>query len=102
MYAQRKTVSSSAVAALLEGVRRHGTDMRVEQQYVATHGPSAVAFALCHLLNCQLLPRLQGIHRQQLYRPTTGQPDAYPHLQAMLTRPRRGDLSRQQYDQMIK
>jgi TnpA family transposase len=102
IYSQLKTVSSSEVAAMLEGVLRHGTDMRVEKQYVDTHGQSAVAFAFCHLLNFQLLPRLKGIHRQKLYRPTTGQPEAYPHLQAILTRPIRWELIRQQYDQMIK
>ncbi len=101
-YSQLKTVSSSEVAAMLEGVLRHGTAMRVEKHYVDTHGQSAVAFAFCHLLNLQLLPRLQGIHRQKLYRPTTGQPAAYPHLQAMLTRPMRWDLIRQQYEQMLK
>jgi TnpA family transposase len=47
-------------------------------------------------------PRLKGIHRQKLYRPTTGQPDAYPHLQAILTRPIRWELIHHQYDQMIK
>jgi TnpA family transposase len=49
-----------------------------------------------------LLPQLKGIHRQKLYPPTTGQPDAYPHLQAILTRPIRWELIRQQYDQIIK
>src|SRR5216683_2294433 len=102
IYSQLKTVSSSEVAAMLEGVLRHGTDMRVEKQSVDTQGQSAVAFAFCPLLNVQLLPRLKGIHRQKLYRPTTGQPDAYPHLQAILTRPIRWELIRQQYDQMIK
>ena len=102
IYSQLKTVSSSEVAAMLEGLLRHGTEMPIEKNYVDSHGQSAVAFAFCHLLNFQLLPRLKGIHRQQLYRPTTGQPDAYPQLQAILTRPIRWELIRQQYDQMIK
>jgi len=87
---------------MLEGLLRHGTEMPIEKNYVDSHGQSAVAFAFCHLLNFRLLPRLKGIHRQKLYRPTTGQPDAYPHLQAILTRPIRWELIRQQYDQMIK
>ena len=102
IYSQLKTVSSSEVAAMLEGLLRHGTEMRIEKNYVDTHGQSAVAFAFCHLLNFQLLPRLKGIHRQKLYRPATGQPDAYPSLQAILTRPIRWEFIRQQYDQMIK
>jgi TnpA family transposase len=61
-----------------------------------------VGFAFCHLLGFHLLPRLKGIHRQKLYRPIAGDPDAYPHLQTILERPIRWDLIRQQYDQMIK
>jgi TnpA family transposase len=87
---------------MLEGLLRHGTEMEVEKNYVDTRGQSLVAFAFCHLLNFQLLPRLKGIHRQKLSRPTTGEPDAYPHLQAILTRPIRWDLIRREYDQMIK
>ncbi len=41
----------------------------------------------CHLLGFQLLPRLKNLHAQRLYRPETGQPDAYPNLQPILTRP---------------
>ena len=35
-------------------------------------------------------------------RPEAGQPDAYPHLQLVLTKPIDWELVRQQYDQMIK
>ncbi|MEE9149494.1 MAG: Tn3 family transposase [Candidatus Tectomicrobia bacterium] len=102
IYSQLKTCSSSEVAAMLEGLLRHGTEMEVEKNYVDTHGQSNVAFAFCHLLGFHLLPRLKGIHRQKLYRPVTGEPDAYPNLQAILQRPIRWQLIRQQYDQMIK
>ena len=95
IYSQLKTVASSEVATMLEGLFRHGTEMAVEKNYVDSGGQSHVAFAFCHLLNFQLLPRLKGIHRQKLDRPTTGEPDAYPHLQAILTRPIRWDLIRQ-------
>ena len=37
-----------------------------------SHGQSEVAFAFCHLLGFQLLPRLKGLHAQKLYRPETG------------------------------
>jgi Transposase and inactivated derivatives, TnpA family len=102
IYSQLKTVSSSEVATMLEGLLRHGTEMPLEKNYVDSHGQSEVAFAFCHLLNFQLLPRLKGMHRQKLYRPTTGQPEAYPHLQAILTRPIRWDLIRQHYETMIQ
>ena len=87
---------------MLEGLLRHGTEMEVEKNDVDTHGQRHVAFAFCHLLGFHLLPRLKGIHRQKLYRPVTGEPDASPNLQAILQRPIRWQLIRQQYDQRIK
>jgi TnpA family transposase len=54
------------------------------------------------LLGFQLLSRLKGIHRQKLYRPTTGAPDAYPSLQPVLTRPIDWALIAQQYDQIVR
>jgi len=44
--------------------------MEVEKNYVDTGGQSEVGFAFCHLLGFHLLPRLKGIHRQKLYRPS--------------------------------
>jgi TnpA family transposase len=102
IYSQLKTCSSSEVAFMLEGLLRHGTEMEVEKNYVDSGGQSEVGFAFCNLLGFHLLPRLKGIHRQKLYRPIAGHPDAYPHLQTILERPIRWDLLRQQYDQMIK
>lgn len=98
IYSQLKTCSPSEAAAMIEGVLRHCTDMEVDRAYVDSHGQSEVAFAFCHVLGFQLLPRLKGIHRQRLFRPTTGAPDAYPALQAVLTRPIGWALIEQQYD----
>ena len=61
--------------------------MSIDRQYVDSHGQSEVAFAFCHLLGFQLLPRLKAIHLQRLYRPESGRPEAYEHLQPVLTRP---------------
>lgn len=102
IYSQLKTCSSSEVAAMIEGVLRHCTSMEVEKNYVDSHGQSEVAFAFTHLLGFQLMPRLKRIKTQKLYRPFTGQSDAYPHLQPILTRPINWDLIRTQYDQMVK
>jgi TnpA family transposase len=102
IYSQLKTCSSSEVAAMIEGLLRHCTNMKVEKNYVDSHGQSEVAFGFTHLLGFQLMPRLKRIHVQKLYRPMAGQPDAYPNLQQVLTRPINWDLIRQQYDQMIK
>ena len=74
IYSQLKRCSSSEVAAMIEGVLRHCTEMSVEKNYVDSHGQSEVAFAFCHLLGFELLPRLKGISRQKLYRPKAGSP----------------------------
>ncbi len=102
IYSQLKTCSSSEVAAMIEGLLRHDTEMKVDKNYVDSHGQSEVAFAFCHLLGFQLLPRLKRIHKQKLYRPQTGQNETYPNLQPVLTRAINWELIRQQYDQMVK
>lgn len=102
IYSQLKTCSSSEVAAMIEGVLRHCTNMDVQKNYVDSHGQSEIAFAFTHLLGFQLMPRLKRIKVQKLYRPYVGQSDAYSNLQPILTRPINWDLIRQQYDQMVK
>ncbi len=102
IYSQLKACSSSEVAAMLDGLLKHCTDMEVEKNYVDTHGQSEVAFAFCHLLGFQLMPRFKSLHSKKLYRPDTGMAEAYQNLQPVLTKPIKWDLIRQQYDQMIK
>jgi hypothetical protein len=69
IYSQLKRCSSSEVAAMIEGVLRHCTDMEIQRQYVDSHGQSAVGFAFCHLLGFELAPRLKAIARQKLALP---------------------------------
>jgi TnpA family transposase len=102
IYSQLKTCSSSEVAAMIKGVLRHCTHMKVEKQFVDTHGQNEVAFGFCHLLGFKLMPRLKNIYAQKLARPVSGDPDAYPNLQLILMRPIDWDLIKEQYDQMIK
>jgi TnpA family transposase len=102
IYSQLKACSSSEVAAMLEGVLRHDTEMEVEKQYVDTHGQSEVGFAFCHLLGFALLPRLKNLKKQRLYRPEKGEPEKYSNLQPILTRPLHWELIEQQYDEFIK
>lgn len=78
IYSQLKTCSFSEVAAMIEGLLRHCTEMKVEKNYVDSHGQNEVAFSFCHLLGFQLMPRLKQINVQKLYRPVTGNNDAYP------------------------
>ena len=102
IHSQLKSPSSSEVASMIEGVLHHCTEMEVDRQYVDSHGQSTVGFAFCRLLGFQLLPRLKAIGSQRLYRPDTGQPDAYPNLQPIMTKPIDWAMIRQQYDQMVK
>ena len=102
IYSQLKTCSSSEVAAMIEGVLRHDTEMTVKRNYVDTHGQSEVAFAFCHLLGFELMPRLKNIGQQKLYRPESGDKESYENLIPVLTRPINWDLIRQQYEQMVK
>jgi TnpA family transposase len=101
IYSQLKTCSSSEVAAMIKGVLRHCTQMKVEKQFVDTHGQDEVAFGFCHLLGFQLMPRLKNIGGQKLYRPKAGEPDAYSNLQLVLTRPINWELITQNYDMMV-
>ena len=102
IYSQLKRCSSSEVAAMIEGVLHHCTDMTIDRQYVDSHGQSEVAFAFCHLLGFDLLPRLKAIATQKLYRPDGGSAEAYPNLETIMTRPINWELISQQYDEMIK
>jgi Tn3 transposase DDE domain len=49
-----------------------------------------------------LMPRLKNIYEQKLYRPKAGEPNSYPNLKLILTRPIDWALIKQQYNQMIK
>jgi TnpA family transposase len=94
--------SASEVHAMVEGAIRHGTTMKVDGNYVDSHGQSEIGFGITRLLGFDLLPRIKQINKVRLYRPTTGQPEAYARLAPALTRPIRWDLVEQNYDQMIK
>ncbi|MFC9219755.1 Tn3 family transposase [Streptomyces hygroscopicus] len=54
IYSQLKNCSASEVAAMIEGVLRHCTEMVVDRQYTDTHGASIVGFAFSHTLTCSL------------------------------------------------
>ena len=87
---------------MVDGAIRHGTDMHVEANYVDSHGQSEIGFGITKLLGFDLLPRIKRINTVKLYRPATGEPDAWPELAPALTRPIRWERIAEQYDQMIK
>jgi TnpA family transposase len=103
IYSQLRNFSFSEVAAMIEGLVRHDTEMRVEKNFVDSHGQSEVAFAFCHLLGgVRLMPRLKRIKYERLYLPDKGMTGAFPNLAGVLSRPIRWDLIVQQYDEMVK
>jgi len=54
---------------------------------VDSHGQSEIGFGITKLLGFDLLPRIKRINTVKLYRPATGEPDAWPELAPALTRP---------------
>jgi TnpA family transposase len=102
IYSKLKTCSSSEVAAMIEGLVRHDTEMRVERNFVDSHGQSEVAFGFCRLLGVDLLPRLKRIKYERLYLPEKGMGGALPHLRGVLERPIRWDLAYEQYDEIVR
>lgn len=102
IYSQLKRCSSSEVAAMIEGVLNHCTNMEIDKQYVDSHGQSEVAFAFSYLLGFDLLPRLKAIASQKLYHSGDEKPAYYSNLESILTRSINWDIISQQYDEMIK
>ena len=49
IYSQLKACSSSEVSAMIDGLLKHCTDMKIEKNFVDSHGQSEVAFAFCLL-----------------------------------------------------
>jgi TnpA family transposase len=102
VYSQLKSCSSSEVAAMIEGLLRHGTEAEIEANYTDTHGASLVGFAFTELLGFKLLPRLKNIGAIQLYAPDAAQA-GWPTLEKILKkRPIDWDLIARNYDQMVK
>ncbi|WP_406416653.1 Tn3 family transposase [Streptomyces sp. NBC_00842] len=103
VYSQLKNCSASEVAAMIEGVLRHCTDVEIDRQYTDTHGASIVGFAFAHMLGFNLLPRLKNVGSARLYRPATGEDAKWPHLAPVLSsKTINWELIRQQYDQIVK
>jgi TnpA family transposase len=101
IYSQFKRVSSSEAAAMIQGVLRHCTEMKVDRQYVDSHGQNAVAFAFCRLLGFDLMPRLKGISRQKLHKAETCQD--FPNINpVMAAKAINWELIEEQLDTMVK
>lgn len=102
IHSQLKSVSSSEVSAMIEGVLRHCTEMSVQKNYVDTHGQSEVGFAFAHLLGFSLMPRLANLNKQRLAQCELGDYQKYTNLQAVLTDTINWQLIKEQYSQIVK
>jgi TnpA family transposase len=102
VYSQLKSCSSSEVAAMIEGLLRHQSDVEIDANYVDSHGQSEIGFAFTELLGFRLLPRLKRIGAQRLYLPKPGAAERWEAIAPVLTRPIRWDRIADQYDQMIR
>lgn len=102
IHSQLKSVSSSEVSAMIEGVLRHCTEMSVQKNYVDTHGQSEVGFAFAHLLGFSLMPRLANLNKQKLAQCELGDYQKYTNLQAVLTDSINWQLIKEQYSQIVK
>jgi TnpA family transposase len=57
VHSQTLRAAASEVHAKVEGAIGHGTTMKVEGNYVDTHGQSEIGFGITRLLGFDLLPR---------------------------------------------
>lgn len=74
--------------------------MKVEGNYVDSHGQSEIGFRITGLLGFDLLPRIKQINKVKLYRPDRD--NYYPAVEPATTRAIRWDLIEQNYDMLIK
>jgi len=102
IHSQVINCSASEVAAMIEGVMRHGTAMKVAGNYVDSHGQSEIGFGVTRLLGFDLLPRIKRINKVKLYRPGPVSAEPYPLLEPAMTRPIRWDLIEANLDMMVK
>jgi len=92
VHSQTLRASASEVHAMIEGAVRHGTTMKVEGNYVDSHGQTEIGFGVTRLLGFDLLPRIKQINKVELYRMESGESDLYPRLTPAMARLIRWDL----------
>lgn len=102
IYSQLKAPSSSEVSSMIEGVLRHCTAMQVDRNYVDTHGQSEVAFAFCHLLGFQLMPRFKNLHEQKLSLPDKSLATQLGNIKALVSGVIDWGQIEREYDEMVK
>ena len=102
IYSQLKSIWASEVSSMITGLIHHDTEMRIEKNFVDSHGQSEVAFAFCRFLGIELMPRLKNIKKEVLYLPKKGMADAFTNLKGILARPIRWYKICEQFEEMAR
>ena len=103
IHSQLTTCSASEVAAMLQGLLHHDTDVEIEANITDTHGASIVGFGFCELLGFKLMPRFKQIGRIPLYAPGLPTDGDWAAIAPVISaRPINWDLIAQQYDELVK
>ena len=80
IYSSLKTCASSEVAAMINGILNHDTDVDMNQISTDTHGQSTIGFGVSELLSFLLYPRIKNINKQKLYASSKAKKDSYTNL----------------------
>ena len=102
IYSQLKTCSSSEVGSMIKGIIDHDTEMDMNRVFVDTHGQSTIGFAISHLLDFDLLPRLKAINKQKLYSITSKDKEKYTNISEIIKGPINWKLIEENYDEAVK
>ncbi|MGB0093681.1 MAG: transposase, partial [Solirubrobacteraceae bacterium] len=103
IHSQLTTCSASEIAAMLQGLLHHDTDVEIEANITDTHGASIVGFGFCELLSFKLMPRLKRIGEVPLYGPGFEADRAWSTIAPVISaRSIDWKLIAQQYDELLK
>lgn len=102
IYSRLKSDMTPEWAAMIEGLVRHETDLKIERSYTDSLGQSTVAFAFAKLIGFELMPRLRGIAHQKLSLHEKGVGKNFPELDGVLGEPIKWERIEEQYDEMLR
>jgi len=103
IHSQLTTCSASEIAAMLQGLLHHDTDVEIEANVTDTHGASIIAFGFCELLGFKLMPRFKQIGKMPLYGPGPRSDQQWSAIAPVISnRPIDWELIAQHYDELVK
>ncbi|MBF0398926.1 MAG: Tn3 family transposase, partial [Desulfobacterales bacterium] len=102
IFSQLKTPLSSEVATMIKGLILHDTEMRIDKNFVDSHGQSEVAFPFCRFIFVELCPRLKRLKYERIYLSEKNMESKLIHLKGVLGRPILWDKIYDQYGEMAR